>query len=153
MTRELIDVVSSEALTEAGAFVACANSLFAGIAARDSEWTAPIARDEDEDEDFEIEDDGDDFGEEEEFGDEDAEEEKDKDEEEDEDEDEEEEEDEVEEEEEEEEEEDEDEGDEGDEDDGEKMGENGIMNKAHEMNKHAFHRMDESKKFKGRKAN
>ena len=79
MTRELIDVVSSEALTEAGAFVACANSLFAGIAARDSEWTAPIARDEDEDEDFEIEDDGDDFGEEEEFGDEDAEEEKDPD--------------------------------------------------------------------------
>ena len=58
-----------------------------------------------------------------------------------------------EEEEEEEEDEDEDEGDEGDEDDGEKMGENGIMNKAHEMNKHAFHRVDESKKFKGRKAN
>lgn len=55
-----------------------------------------------------------------------------------------------EEEEEEEEEEDEDEGDEGDEDDGEKMGEDGP---AAAMNKRAFHKVDESKKFKGRKAN
>ena len=56
-----------------------------------------------------------------------------------------------EEEEEEEEDEDEDEGDEGDEDDGEKMGEDGTTEEA--MNKRAFRRVNESKKFKGRKVN